>query len=81
MKYTIESTETGCVETIEMKNGKTYTRTHERMPWGSQCKDKDFSEQMEQDGVCDEMLNNVYDTFDSFLASNFMDIARLEGEV
>ncbi len=45
----------------------------------SRCEDKDFSEQMENDGICDEILDKVYDTFDSFLASNFMDIAELEG--
>lgn len=78
MKYTIESTETGCVETIELKDGKTYTRKHTKMIWGSECKDGDFADMMAQDGVCDEMLDKVYDTFDSFLASNFMDIAELE---
>ncbi len=38
---------------------------------------KEFCDQMENDGSCEEMLEKIYDTFDSFLASEFMDIAKL----
>lgn len=33
---------------------------------------------MEKNGICDEMVNKVYDTFDGFIASDFMDIAELD---
>lgn len=79
MKYTIESTETGCVETIELNDGSKYTKKHTRMSYGSRCEDSEFAEQMDNDGICDEIIDKVYDTFDGFLASSFMDIAELEG--
>ena len=79
MKYTIESTEKGCIETIELDDGRQYTREHTRTSFGSKCEDLDFSEQMDNNGIADdEFLDKVYDTFDSFLASNFMDMAELE---
>ena len=77
MKYTIETTENGCQEMIKMDNGKTYTKRHKKMFYGSECQDKEFCDQMENDGFCEEMLEKIYDTFDTFLASEFMDIAKL----
>jgi hypothetical protein len=38
---------------------------------------KEFCDQMENDGYCEEMLEKIYDIFDNFLASEFMDIAKL----
>lgn len=73
MKYTIETTEEGCVETITL-NGRHYSKRHTKTWHGSETKDKDFCEQMEKDGVCEEILSKVYDLFDSFLASDFMDM-------
>lgn len=77
MKYSIESTESGCVETITF-NGVTYTKRHTKTDYGSRCKDDEFYEQMENDGVCEEVLDKVCNTFDSFIASDFMDIAKWE---
>ena len=37
MKYTIESTEKGCIETIELDDGRQYTREHTRTSFGSKC--------------------------------------------
>lgn len=31
---------------------------------------------MSKDGICEEMLDKIYDTFNGFLADDFMDIAR-----
>lgn len=77
MRYTIETTENGCQETIMMDDGKTYTKRHRKTSYGSLCRDEEFCEQMENDGYCKEMLEKIYDTFDSLLASEFMDIAKL----
>lgn len=77
MKYTIETTENGCQETIVMDDGKTYIKRHKKTCYGSECQDKEFCDQMENDGYCEEMLEKIYDIFDSFLASDFMDIAKL----
>lgn len=77
MRYTIETTENGCQETIVMDNGKTYTKSHKKTFYGHECLDEEFYDQMEKDGFCEEMLEKISDTFDSFLASEFMDIAKL----
>lgn len=78
MKYTIETTENGCIETIELHNGNKYTKRHVRTSFGSTCEDLEFFEQMEEDGIRDdEFLDKVYDTFDGFLASSFMDIDKM----
>ena len=77
MKYMIETTENDCQETIVMDDGKTYTKRHKKTFYGSGCHDKEFCDQMEHDGYCEEMLEKIYDIFDSFLASEFMDIAKL----
>lgn len=80
MKYTIKSTENGCLETIELQDGRKYTKKHTRTSFGSRCEDKEFWEQMQDNGIRDdEMLDKVYETFDGFVASSFMDIAELEG--
>ena len=78
MKYTMESTKTGCVETIELQDGRKYTKKHTRTLFGSRCEDKEFWEQMQDNGIRDdEFLDKVYDTFDDFSASHFMDIAEI----
>lgn len=77
MKYTIETTERGCQETLILENGKTYIKRHEKAFYGSICLDQGFADQMKKDGICEEMLEKIYDTFDSFLANEFMDISRL----
>lgn len=55
MKYTIETTENGCRETIVMNNGNTYTKRHRKTFYGSECKDEESCNQMENDGYCEEM--------------------------
>lgn len=81
MKYTIESTENGCIETIELNDGSKYTKKHTKKSFGSRCEDKEFWEQMQDNKIRDdEFLDKVYDTFDAFIASNFMDIAEIEKE-
>ena len=52
-------------------------KKHIKTPYGSKCEDKDFSDQMEADGICEEILERV-SVFDSFLASEFLDIAELD---
>lgn len=78
MKYTIETTKDGCVETLELHDGSKYTKRHVKTVYGSQCEDKEFEEQMEVDGICEEILEKVYDMFDELLPSDFMDMAELD---
>ena len=78
MKYTIETTENGCVETLEMNDGTLYIKRYTKTSSGLRQEDTDFATQLEDYGVCDdEFLDKVYDTFDGFLALNFMDIDKM----
>lgn len=78
MKYTIETTETGCIETLEFSDGSKFTRRNEKTDTGCRCLDDEFSEQLEENGFCEEILDKVYDLFDSFIALEFMEIAELD---
>lgn len=78
MKYTIETTNTGCIETIELHDGSKYVKRSTKTTIGCQCEDQEFAYQMEADGICDEITEKVYDMFDGFLACEFMSIAELD---
>ena len=79
MKYVIETTENGCTETITLNDGSEYSKTHIRTNCrSSSTDDDDFCEQMERDGICEEILDRVYDLLDGFFPNDFMDIAELD---
>lgn len=78
MKYTIEATKNGCVETIVLHDGSTYTKRHVRTSFGSQCEDKNFSDQMERDGICEEICERVSDLFDGSIPLDVINIAGLD---
>lgn len=75
MKYTIEITENGFIETLEVKN-KIYQKSWERISTGEVSSDDDFSEQLEKDGFDnEEFLDEVYDKIDeSFFAHDFLGV-------
>lgn len=77
MKYVIETTEYGCVETLEFSDGKKFTRRNKRTDCGCKALDDEFSEQLEEAGYDEEILDKVYDLFDSFLALEFMQLSEL----
>lgn len=78
MKYMLETTEDGCIEILELHDGSKYIKNHIKKPYGSQCQNKDLWEQMEEDGICEEITEKVWDCLDGFLPMNFMDIAELD---
>lgn len=75
MKYTIETTEKGC---LTLNNGNQYSKRHTKIDCGSIEEDDEFYEQMRIDGICVEVLDKVYDLFDGFIASDFMSVAKLD---
>lgn len=77
MKYTIETTPDGCMETIELHDGSKYTKHIVKTEYGSESSDYNFSDQMEADGICEETLEKVEELFDSFFADDFMEIAEM----
>lgn len=79
MKYSIESKETGYIETLEFC-GKIYKKESIKTEFGCKSLDDDFSEQLENDSVTDdELLADVFDAFDGFNALEFIQMAKLEG--
>lgn len=77
MKYVIESTDNGCVECLEYM-GRKFKKEWIRTETGARCNDPEFNEQMESAGIEDEeVLEKTYYAFDSFFASEFMDLAEM----
>ena len=77
MKYAIEITDDGCVETLEFPNGEKFTKRSKRTNFGCQSIDDDFSEQMERAGYADEIIDAVYDLFDGFGSLEFLELDDL----
>ena len=78
MKYRVETTEKGYVETLEV-DGKEYKKTWIYNGCGHySCQDYEFYEQMENDGVtCEDVLDKVYNCFDSLsLGTDLNDMQR-----
>jgi hypothetical protein len=74
MKYTVELTENGINETLEL-NGITYRKEWTRLENGLlECSQKDFSEQMRENGHDGDLIERVAEVFDSFLAGDVDDI-------
>jgi len=78
MKYTIEATGNRCVETLELRSGKKYTKKHLRTSTGSRCEGEEFAEQLEADGVDLEIIDGASDLFDGAMSLDFMDMARYD---
>lgn len=71
MKYSIETTEDGVVETLEI-NGAVYKQEWIHVAQGHLgCKQRDFTKQMIEDGLNDELIEKIEEIFDGFLASDF----------
>ena len=74
MKYTVVLTENGINETLEL-NGITYRKEWTRLENGLlQCSQKDFSEQMRENGHDGGLVAKVEDIFDGFLAGDVDDM-------
>lgn len=68
MKYTVETTENGVNETLEL-NGTIYKKEWLRRKNGLlECSQKDFRAHMEEDGYSGELAAKVDEIFDGFLA-------------
>lgn len=78
MKYTIESTGSECIETLELSDGSIYQKTHIKTDSGSICKEKSFDMQMWMDGICSEIREIVSDVFDGTLVSDCFKLSEME---
>lgn len=74
MKYTVETTENGVNETLELY-GIIYKKEWIRRENGLlECLQKDFRAQMEEDGYEGGLVEKVDDIFDGFLAGDVDEI-------
>ncbi len=80
MKYSIETTDKGCVETLEIGEEK-FQRESIRTEYGCSSSNPDFEEQLAKSGYCDEILEKVYDLYDGCEALDFLELAELITEV
>lgn len=80
MKYCIETTDNGCIETLEMSENQKFQRETNRTEYGCTTSDPDFSEQLEEAGYCDEIVEKVYDLYDGCETLDFIQMAELVSE-
>lgn len=79
MKYLVEI-ENGIAKETLVFNGKEYVRTTKKTVFGSRTNDMDFSEQLENEELPSDVLDQIYDKLDGFLADELLDIAESEGK-
>ena len=79
MKYSVEI-ENGIAKETLVFNGKEYVRTTKKTDFGfsSISNDLDFSEQMENEGLLNDVIDQINDTLDGFLADKLIAIAESE---
>ena len=77
MKYSVEI-ENGIAKETLVFNGRSYIRTTKRIDFGSSSVDMDFCEQMQNEGLSTDVLDQIYDTLDGFLADELLNIAESE---
>lgn len=78
MKYSAE-VENGVAKETLVFNGKEYTRTTETTDFGCRSSDKDFCEQLENEGIDDEeLLDLVNDQLDGFFIGYLLEMAGME---
>ena len=78
MKYMIESTPRGCIETLEFEDGSKFVSETRRTCFGAETTGPCLASQLEDAGFCEEIVEKVEDLFDGIRACDFIDIAELE---
>ena len=77
MKYTIETTDTGCIETLETNNG-TFSTEWKKIGFGQwQSQGETLVDQMEAAGFDDSALDVVDDLYDGNYELDFMRLVKL----
>nr|DAQ34670.1 MAG TPA: hypothetical protein [Caudoviricetes sp.] len=77
MKYCIETTDNGCIETLEMSKNEKFQKKSTKTEYGCTSSDPDFSDQLEEAGYCDEIVEKVYDLYDGCETLDFIQLAEL----
>lgn len=80
MKYCIETTDNGCIETLEMSENEKFQKRTIRTDYGCESLDPDFSDQLEEAGYCERIAENVYDLYDGIGSFDFLGLAEMVSE-
>ena len=76
MKYTIETTDTGCIETLETNN-VTFSTEWKKIGFGQyQSQGETLVDQMEAAGFDDDVLDVVDELYDANYELDFMRLAK-----
>lgn len=80
MKYTIETTDKGCIETLEISDKEKFQRESIKIKGGCRALGKSLAKQLEEAGYCDEIVDKVYDLYDGCETLDFIQLAELINE-
>ncbi len=76
MKYMIETTEDGCVQTLEFDNGEIYTSNVKRTIFGCEIT-PNFSSQLAENDYCEWAVKTVDDLLDGTRFLEFIEFANM----
>lgn len=80
MKYCIETTDKGCVETLEIGKEK-FQRESIKIKGGCRALGKSLAKQLAEAGYCEEIVEKVDEIYDGFEDLDFLGLAELITEV
>ena len=80
MKYCIETTDNGCIETLEMSENEKFKKKSAKTEYGCESLDPDFAEQLRIAGYCEEIVEEVDRIYDGLGSLDFLELAELINE-
>lgn len=80
MKYTIETTDNGCIETLEMSKNEKFQKKSTKTEYGCESLDSDFAEQLRMAGYCEEIVEEVDRIYDGLGSLDFLELSELVSE-
>lgn len=80
MKYCIETTDNGCIETLEISDKEKFQRESIKIKGGCQALGKSLADQLEEAGYCEEIVEKVDEIYDGFGDLDFLQLAELVSE-
>ena len=78
MKYTVETTENGCKETLEFEDGTKLIAETERTCFGCEGTTPSLASQAEEQGFSDEIVEKIDELCSGINAYDFLELAELE---
>ena len=79
MKYCIETTDKGCIETLEIGEDK-FQRESIKIKGGCQALGKSLADQLEEAGYCEEIVEKADEMYGGFEDLDFLQLAELVSE-